>query len=78
MFYLDKLNAIILRLVYTNVSLLRLDTVFEGMLECLEQGSRRGGGFGVFGGMCGLVVLFWFFGFFSPLHLPIFLDFLSS
>lgn len=36
MFYPGKLNAIVLQLVYVGVSLVCLDTVFEGMLESLE------------------------------------------
>lgn len=77
MFYLDRLHAIILQLVYIDVSLLCLDTVFEGMLECLEWGFFGG----VFLGFFGEYVVF---GFLSCVvggggcHLPIFLDFLSS
>lgn len=38
MFYRDKLNAIVLQLVDIGVSLVCLDTVFEGVLECVGWG----------------------------------------
>ena len=38
MFYLDELNAIILQLVYVDVSLVFLDTVSEGMLTVWSGG----------------------------------------
>lgn len=36
MFYLDKLDTVILQLTSTDVSLVCLDTVYEGILEGLE------------------------------------------
>lgn len=64
MFYRDKLNAIVLQLVYIGVSLVCLDTVFEGVLECVGWGVCLG-----FFGQGGRVFFY---------HLPISLDFLSS